>query len=119
MTPVELSLQIAKILDDKKAQDIVALNVHDLTVITDCMVIASGRNSLQVKAIADEVQDKLAQAGIEPLRTEGWQEAKWIILDYGTVLVHMFHTEAREFYRLDRLWEHDGNRIPLPIEEDE
>ena len=119
MTPVELSLQIAKILDDKKAHDIVALDVHELTVITDAMVIASGRNPLQVKALADEVQDKLAQAGLEPLRTEGWQEAKWIILDYGTVLVHVFHTEAREFYRLDRLWEHDGNRIPLPFTEEE
>lgn len=119
MTPEELALQIAKILDDKKARDIVALDVHELTVITDCMVIASGRNTLQVKAIADEVQDKLTEAGLEPLRTEGWQEAKWIILDYGTVLVHVFHTEAREFYRLDRLWEHDGNRIALPFIEEE
>ena len=115
----ELVLKIATTLYDKKAQSIVALDVSKLTVITDCMVIASGRNALQVKALADEVEDKLSEAGIDVTRKEGHQDGRWIVLDYNTVLVHIFHTEQRDFYRLDKLWEHDDNRIKLPFENDE
>ncbi len=106
----------AKALYDKKGQDIVALDVTKLTVITDVMLIASGRNVLQIKALADEVEDKLAEAGVPLLRRDGHQDARWVVLDYGTVLVHLFHTQEREFYRLDKLWEHDSNRIPLPFD---
>lgn len=114
----ELITRIVTILYGKKAQQIVALDVSALTVITDCMVIATGRSTLQVKTLADEVEDRLSEIGIEPLRKEGHQDGRWVVLDYGTVLVHLFHTEEREFYRLDKLWEHDGNRIPLPFEEE-
>ena len=117
MEKKELVLKIAQILYSKKAQDIVALDVSALTVITDAMVIASGRNVLQVKALAEEVEDRLAEAGVEPLRKDGQRDARWIVLDYGTVLVHLFHTQEREFYRLDKLWEHENNRIPLPFDE--
>jgi ribosome-associated protein len=116
MEKKEIVLKAAAALYDKKAQDIVALDVTDLTVITDAMVIASGRNVLQVRALADEVEDKLSEAGVEPLRKDGKQNARWIVLDYGTVLVHVFHTQEREFYRLDKLWEHDNNRISLPFD---
>ena len=115
----EIVLKVANILYEKKAQDIVALDVSALTVITDMMVIASGRNVLQVRALADEVEDRLSEAGIEPLRRDGQQDAHWIVLDYGTVLVHLFHTKEREFYRLEKLWEHDCNRIALPFDETE
>ena len=87
-----------------------------MTVITDCMLIASGRSALQVKALADEVEDRLSELGIEPARKEGQQEGRWIVLDYGSVLVHIFHAEEREFYRLDKLWEADQNRIALPFD---
>ena len=113
----DIVLTAAKALYDKKAQDIVALDVTKLTVITDVMLIASGRNVLQIKALADEVEDKLAEAGATLLRKDGHQDARWIVLDYGTVLVHLFHTQEREFYRLDRLWEHDGNLITLPFDQ--
>lgn len=113
----EIVLKAATALYDKKAQDIVALDVSGLTVITDAMVIASGRNVLQVKALADEVEDQLSQAGVEPLRKDGQQDARWIVLDYGTVLVHVFHIQEREFYHLDKLWEHENNRIPLPFDD--
>lgn len=113
----EMILVAANALYDKKAQDIVALDVTKLTVITDTMLIASGRNVLQIKALADEVEDKLAEAGVQLLRKDGHADARWIVLDYGTILVHLFHTQEREFYRLDRLWEHDGNRIPLPFDQ--
>lgn len=106
----------ANALYDKKAQDVVALDVTKLTVITDAMVIASGRNVLQIKALADEVEDKLAEAGVPLLRKDGHQDARWIVLDFGIVLVHLFHTQEREFYRLDKLWDHDGNHMPLPFD---
>ena len=112
----ELIEKIAGILYEKKAQNIVALDVSGMTVITDCMLIASGRSALQVKALADEVEDRLSELGIEPARKEGQQEGRWIVLDYGSVLVHIFHTQEREFYQLERLWESGENRIALPFE---
>ena len=112
----ELIEKIAGILYEKKAQNIVALDVSGMTVITDCMLIASGRSALQVKALADEVEDRLSELGIEPARKEGQQEGRWIVLDYGSVLVHICHAEEREFYRLDKLWEADQNRIALPFD---
>lgn len=115
----ELAQKIAEILYEKKAQDIVALDVTGMTVITDGMVIASGRNALQVKALSDEVEDRMSRDGYEPTRREGQQEGRWVVLDYGTILVHIFHTQEREFYHLDQLWERDQNRIPLPFDQDE
>ena len=105
--------QIAKLLDEKKALGIVALNVSHLTVITDYMVIASGRSVLQTKSLADDLDERMAELGI-PLRTrEGYQEGRWIVMDYGTVLVHIFHPEAREYYHLERLWADGTNSVDL------
>lgn len=113
MEQASLAQKIAKILDEKKAQDIVALYVGDMTVITDYMVIASGRSTLQTRAIADEVDDRMAQEGV-PLRCkEGMNEGRWIVLDYGSVLVHIFHFEDREHYRLERLWADGQNAVAL------
>lgn len=114
----ELITRIATLLYDKKAKDIVALDVQKLTVITDYMLIASGRSTLQVKTLADEVEDRLSEIGIEPLRKEGHQEGRWIVLDYGTVLLHLFHTEDRDFYRLDKLWEDGQNHVLLPFDQE-
>lgn len=115
----ELITRIATLLYDKKAQNIVALDVSSLTVITDCMLIASGRSAVQVKTLAEEVEDRLSEIGIQPHRKEGHQDGRWIVLDYGSVLVHIFHVEERDFYRLDKLWEQDQNRIPLPFDGEE
>lgn len=115
----EMVQKMAQILYDKKAQQIVALDVRGMTVITDCMLIASGRNALQVRSLAEELEDRMAQEyGLNPVRREGQQEGRWAVLDYGDVLVHIFHTEEREFYRLDKLWENENNRISLPFEEE-
>ncbi len=109
---------IAKVLDDKKAIDIRALRVGHLTVITDYMLIASGRNILQTKALAEDVEDKMAELGV-PLRSrEGQQEGRWIVLDYGTVLVHIFHPEAREYYHLEKLWSDGENEVDLGLDLD-
>lgn len=107
---------IAEALYQKKAQNIVALDVSEMTVITDVMVIASGRSAIQVKTLADEVEERMSEVGVEPRRKEGQQDGRWIVLDYGDMLVHVFHMEEREFYRLDQLWDNGANRIALPFE---
>lgn len=114
-----LALRIARILYDKKASDITVLNVSHLTVITDFMIIASGRSALQVKALADDVDDAMAMDGVALRAKEGHAEGRWIVLDYGTVLVHIFHPEERQYYRLERLWDDGQNRVPLPFIEEE
>ncbi len=113
-----LAEKIAQILYKKKAQNIVVLDVAHLTVITEFMVIASGRNILQTKALADDVDDALAEAGIALRAREGKDEGKWIVLDYGSVLVHVFHPEDREFYHLEKLWDDGQNRIDMQFEEE-
>ena len=116
----QMAERIARILYKKKADEILVLDVTHLTVITDYMVIATGRSSLQVKALADDVDDALAMEGVALRAKEGQQEGQWIVLDYGTVLVHIFHPEARKFYHLERLWADGENKVPLTfIEEDE
>ena len=120
MDQAQLALKVAQILYQKKATDIRVLNVASMTVITDYMVIASGRSALQVKSLAEDVDDQLAMEGVTLRSKEGVMEGRWIVLDYGTVLVHIFHPEDRQFYRLERLWEDGETRVPLPfIEEDE
>ncbi len=111
-----LALKIAQVLYDKKALNIRVLHVGGLTVITDYMVIASGRNALQVKALADDTEDALAEMGILPRAKEGHGEGRWVVLDFGSVLVHLFHPEDREFYHLEKLWANGENEVALPFD---
>ena len=111
--------KIAKVLYDKKALDITALYVGDMTVITDYMVIACGRSSLQTRALAEEVDDAMAQEGVQLRAKEGMSEGRWIILDFNHVLVHLFHPEERKHYNLERLWADGQNSIDLPFIDDE
>ena len=103
---------IAKAADSKRADDIKIIKIADLTIISDYFVIANGNSSTQTKAIADEIEFKMKEAGVSPLRTEGYQGANWIILDYGDIVVHVFYKETREFYNLERLW-NDGEEIDV------
>ncbi len=103
---------IAKAADSKRADDIKIIKISDLTIISDYFVIANGNSSTQTKAIADEIEFKMKEAGVTPLRTEGYQGANWIILDYGDIVVHVFYKETREFYNLERLW-NDGDEIDV------
>ena len=119
MDQLTLAQKIARILYDKKALDLTVLHVGHLTVITDYMVIATGRSTLQVKALADDVDEALAMEGISLRAREGTGEGRWIVLDYGTVLVHIFHPEDRQFYHLERLWEDGQNRMALPFMDEE
>ena len=99
-----LAKKIAAILDEKKARDIVIIDLSERSIIADYFVIASGRSTTAVKALTDNVDEKLSKEGIEPLRRDGMNEAKWIAVDYGSVILHVFHEETREYYHLVRLW---------------
>ena len=104
-------LKIAvKAIDSKMGENIKVIKIDELTIIADYFIIANGNSNTQVKAIADEVEFKLSEAGLEPHRTEGYQGATWIVLDYVDVVVHIFHKDTRDFYDLERLWQ-DGKEI--------
>ena len=118
MQGADLARKIAQLLYDRKAKDILALKVDHLMVITDYLVLATGASALQTHALMDHLDQELSALGIQPRRIEGQQAARWIVMDYGTVIVHIFHPEDREFYRLERLWSDGSNRLALPYEED-
>ena len=118
MQGADLARKIAQLLYDRKARDILALKVDHLMVITDYLVLATGSSALQTHALMDHLDQELSALGIQPRRIEGQQAARWIVMDYGTVIVHIFHPEDREFYRLERLWSDGSNRLVLPYEEE-
>lgn len=103
---------IVKALDSKRAEDIRIIEIGDLTIVADYFVIANGTSSTQTKALAEEVEFKMSQLGIEPNRTEGYQGATWVVLDYGDIIVHVFYKEIRDHYNLERLWS-DGKDIDV------
>jgi len=98
---------------DKKARDLLVIDVGDLLSITDYFVICSGASDRQVRTIADEIEAKLKEAGVRPLRTEGGLDSGWLLLDYGVFVVHVFTEEMRKYYELERLWK-DAPRPELP-----
>lgn len=110
----QLALTIAEALDAHKATDILLLDVSHLTVIADYFVIASGRSALQVQGLVRNVTDKMDELGHAPRRREGVNEGRWAVLDYGSVIVHIFHEQEREYYHLERLWMDGSNRLPFP-----
>ena len=104
-----LATKIAEILDNKGATDIQILEVGHMTSITDFFVVASGRNVQSVHTLAEDLEDRLAEDGIEPRRKEGKNGARWIVLDYAQVIVHIFHPEERQYYNIERLWQDGTN----------
>ena len=118
MEPRELANKIAEVLDKKGALDIQILEVGHMTSITDFFVVASGRNVQAVHTLADDLEDQLTEIGIEPRRKEGNNNAKWIVLDYAHVIVHIFHPEERQYYNIERLWQDGSNQLPFtPLDE--
>jgi ribosome-associated protein len=108
---VQLAIRSAS---DKKAFDIVALDLRSIASFTDYFVIASGSNQRQVQAVADEINDQLKkQLGSRPVRVEGYNSAEWVLLDYGDFVFHIFNGDAREFYDLARLWR-DARKVEIP-----
>ncbi len=104
MNSKEKADSIAKFASDKKAKDILLLNMERLSSVTDYFVICSASNSILVQAIADNVEDKMAELETFPIHKEGYAEGRWILLDYGDVVVHIFLNEERDFYNLEQLW---------------
>ena len=101
---VELGLAAAQVAADKLASDILLLDVSEQLVITDVFLLASAPNDRQVRAIVDDIEDKLRDLGAKPLRREGEKEGRWVLLDFGDVVMHVQHQEERVFYALERLW---------------
>ncbi len=113
----ELALKIAKILDERKGHDIKIINVNEKTIIADYFVIAGGNSRTQVNALADEVEYKLGLEGITPTRVEGRGDGTWVLLDFDSVLVHVFGRESRDFYKLEKLWA-EGTPVEFEATED-
>jgi len=110
----EIALLAAEAASDKKAEDILAIEVAELLVVTDYFVICTGRTDRQVRTIADEVEERLRErAGIKPIGREGAEEGRWVLLDFADVVVHVFQPAERDFYRLEKLWS-DAPRLELP-----
>ncbi|MBQ8606262.1 MAG: ribosome silencing factor [Clostridia bacterium] len=113
MDNTELILKTAvEHLYKKKGEEIRILKVDDITVMADYFVICTGNSNTQIKALAGEVEYQLGEMGIEPLHTEGYGSSDWVLLDYGSVIVHVFYKTTRDHYNLERLWA-DGTEIPF------
>lgn len=117
MTSLEIAKKAAQALDSKKGKEIKIIKIDDLTVIADYFVIATGTSTTQVKALANEVDFALGQQGVKPLRTEGYDSGGWVLMDFNTVIVHVFQPSTREFYSLEKLWA-DGTVIPTEFTEE-
>ena len=118
MTASKHALELVRIAaaaaDSKQGEDLVALDVSGSLPLTDVFLLVTGRNERNVVAIAGEIEDKMIEAGVKPLRREGRQEGRWVLLDFGDIVVHVFHEEDRMYYSLERLWK-DCPAIPIEL----
>lgn len=110
MEAKELTEQIVRSLDRHKAEEIRVIGVTELTSIADYFVIAQGGSTTMVKSLSDYLEKELGEQGVRPLRIEGYASSTWVLMDYGSVMVHIFQAETRRFYDLERLWK-DGRQL--------
>jgi ribosome-associated protein len=119
MTATERALELVRVAaraaSEKLAGDIVAFDVSEQLVITDAFLLCSAANDRQVRAIVDEIEEKLREVGAKPVRREGERDGRWVLLDYSDIVVHVQHEEERRFYALERLWR-DCPLIKLPAD---
>ena len=111
-TEKQMAQLVCRALDEKKGRDIKVIDIHDVSVIADYFVIASGSNQNQVQAMVDNVQEELFKAGYEMKQMEGYREGNWILLDFGDIIIHIFDKENRLFYDLERIWK-DGKEVSI------
>jgi len=104
-----LNDEISLLLEEYKAENVIKLDVKDKSSVTDTMIIASGRSTRHVKSIADNIIKKLKKIKVKPLGIEGYTKSEWVLIDFGDVLVHVMHPDAREFYSLEKLWDESLN----------
>ena len=100
----EMADKAVELLKNKKARDIRLLDIHELSTIADYFIIATGNSTTQVQAMSDELEEKMDLAGYEMHHKEGFRNGRWILLDFGNIIAHLFHDEERQFYNLERLW---------------
>ena len=100
----EFAKKIEGILDEKKAKDISTISIKEISILADYFVICSGTSVPHIKSLADEVEERMEKENVKILHKEGYNSARWILLDYGSVVIHIFHEEDRDFYNLERLW---------------
>jgi ribosome-associated protein len=112
---LELSTVAARAASGKLASNVVAIDVSDHLVITDVFVLASAPNERQVRAIVEAVEEALGEQGVKPIRREGERDGRWVLLDFGELVVHVQHAEERSYYSLERLWK-DCPAVPLPAD---
>ena len=112
MEVLELTQEIGNYLSSKKAEDILLIDVREKTALCDYFVIASGRNPNHVKSLYDELEVKMEDLGFPLVRSEGYNEGRWIVMDFSVIIVHLFYEPEREFYHLERLWDDGRNRVP-------
>lgn len=110
-----LALEIGTMIDDKKGEDIRVLDIQGLSPLADYFVIASGNSDRQVSAICSHVEDELTKRGIEPKHIEGQREGRWVILDYADIIVHIFHHEERDYYKIERIWS-DAKNLQITVD---
>ncbi len=111
MTAKEFAEKICKVLSDRKAEDIVCIDVKDKTAVADYYVVASGRSMTQTRALIEHVEEEMDKIGVAPVRREGVREGRWAVLDYADVIVHIFNDETRLFYHLESLWGDEKNTV--------
>jgi len=104
LTSDELLAELVRVLDAKKAQNIISLNLKGISLIADYFIVCHGNSVTQVQALANEVRAKAMELKAEFRRMEGYDSARWVLIDLGDVVVHIFHREDREYYNLERLW---------------
>lgn len=112
MEAKEMTKLAIQALEDKKADDIKVIDISDISTIADYFIIASGKNRSQIQAMCDNVDETLGRAGVSMKQTEGYKNANWVLMDYGDIIVHIFDTENRLFYDLERIWR-DGKEIDI------
>ncbi|MFN3740110.1 MAG: ribosome silencing factor [Thermodesulfovibrionales bacterium] len=101
---IDKAKRVYELATDKKARDIVILELKDLTILTDYFIICSGDSTTQVRAIVEHIEENLGKAGLKPLSIEGLSYSHWVLMDYGDIIVHVFEEETRHYYELEKLW---------------
>ncbi len=104
LNPSELAHTVVDVITDKKGEDVVMLDIRPVSLIADYFVLATGESERQIKAILDGIGDRLRAEHIHPLHVEGTPSSGWMVLDYGSVVVHVFASEERAYYKLEELW---------------
>ena len=107
----KLAMKMCEILDNKKGEDIMLINVAEQTIVADCMIIVTGKSNALCKALCDDLDQKMEQIGVRLIRKDGYNEGRWIAMDFGGIIVHIFRDEERTFYHLEKLWSNSDNTV--------